>query len=200
LICLGSSLIGARIEGVVGNGALGVSSGVNVVLIAEQNNRKLHPNDYKLAKAFASIGEFKEKEILDTLRWSGVTDGKKVLLEAGHAEAYAVGSDGRVLNITKNDGWVSSSETAGVSLVPIKGDQLVLKEVLPTAPSAEIIAFIKANTEDTSSPYVFLPAITPKPSFTSSLPAVPAGLTRATVMVLCSFVHNSDSFRAKLIF
>ncbi|MFC0350698.1 hypothetical protein [Undibacterium danionis] len=180
---LGSTLIGATVGGLVGNGALDINSGANVTLIAEQSNRKLHPNDYKLAKALASKGIFKEEEILDALRWSGITDGKKLLVEAGHKEAYAVGSDGRVLNITKNEGWVSSSEMAGVSLEPIKGEQLVLKEVLPTAPSAEIIAFIKANTGDTSSPYVLLPAITPKPSITSSLPAVSAGLTRATVMV-----------------
>ncbi|HEX8615133.1 MAG TPA: hemagglutinin repeat-containing protein [Telluria sp.] len=172
----------------VGVGAsFGNAQTADLTLSAELNNRQLHEADYARAKRLAKLsnGKYTEEELLNALRWSGVSDGKNLLVEPGHVESYATNPNGTAINLTDpSQGWKPiQTITPGMTFTPIPGDQLVLKEKLPDAPTNAISNFIKSNTGGSGSPYVF--AAPAKPASTSGprFPAPPAGLTRGTVNI-----------------
>ncbi|WP_167092843.1 hemagglutinin repeat-containing protein [Massilia frigida] len=178
----------ADLSSVVVGAAIGNAQMADLTLSAELNNRQLHTADYEAAARLAKLskGKYSEKELLDALRWSGVSDGRQLLVEPEHLESYAVHpTSGLVVAIPGDatEGWKPLHEAApGMSFTAIPGDQLLLREKLPPAPTNDILKFIKANT-DGASPYVFAAPSKPAVSSGPRLPPPPDKLTRGTVMV-----------------
>jgi hypothetical protein len=182
----GATAAGA--SGTNGDALLAAARGGSVASTVDLNNRQLHKIDYANAKRLAALsnGKYTEKQILDAMRLSGVSDGTNLLVEPGHAEVYATLPTGLVLNVTSNEGWKPITSIADMNLAPVNptsDGQLVLKEVLPAAPSSGLVSFIQNNSGGTSSPYVFA-APAPKSDYSGPrFPPAPPGTTRVTVDV-----------------
>jgi hypothetical protein len=185
---VGGLVAGATAAGATGanvDALLAAARGADAARTVDEFNRQLHKFDYANAKRLAALskGKYTEKQILDAMRWSGVSDGTNLLVEPGHAEAYAVNSDRQVLNLTNNEGWKPITSLVDISLAGVPGPQLVLKEVLPATPDAGLVNFIRDNSGGTSSPYVFSMPSSNSDTSGPRFPPAPQGTTRVTVNV-----------------
>ncbi|MDC8760326.1 hemagglutinin repeat-containing protein [Janthinobacterium fluminis] len=160
--------------GAVAGGGAGVAGAFNT----DVNNRMMHSEDRKTAKALAarSGGQFSAAQVLAALRYSGLKDSQgNVIVGEGTQETF-------VKNVNIKTGISVQDTVKEDPTIPfVGGDSVTLLEKPPTRPSNELISFIIENTGGKASPYIltFGPVYTNGPS----LPAAPPGTQRVTVMV-----------------
>jgi len=165
------AVLGGMVTGAAAGNATGDTVDVGAMLAAARGgqaagtvdsfNRTLHASDYVNAKRIAkkSRGIYTEKQVLDALRVSGITDGTNLLVEPGRAESFTVrNASGLIYDNNAHEGWQPISSIPGdmkLEAIPVSRDGFTLKEVLPSAPDAALVRFVQENMGGKNSPYVF---------------------------------------------
>ncbi len=116
--------------------------------------RILHPNDRNMAAALASRGPYSEEEILAAMRWS---NGQNSNGSVSPATQQVYGMTGASLGSNSPTGNLAGDMAydSGLRVRPQGGSSTSFGEVLPPAPSRELMNFITTNTGGASSPYQF---------------------------------------------
>uniref|UniRef100_UPI001B8083E4 polymorphic toxin type 22 domain-containing protein n=1 Tax=Xenophilus azovorans TaxID=151755 RepID=UPI001B8083E4 len=138
-----AGLAGVLVTGNAAGANIAAQAGLN----AAANNRILHPNDRNMAAALASRGPYSEQEILDAIRWS---NGRNTDGSVSPATQQAYGMDGASLGAGSPTGTLAGDINYDQGLrVAAQGNtpaSSLFQEVLPNAPSRELMNFITANT------------------------------------------------------
>lgn len=150
-----SRLIGGIFGAVVGGGQAAANIAADAAANAALNNRILHPNDQNMATALARQGPYSKEELLAAMRWS---NGRNSNGGVSAATQQGYGADGKPFSGSPT-GSLAGDTTydPGLHVAPQGNGSATsyFQEVLPNAPSTEIMNFITANTGGANSPYQF---------------------------------------------
>lgn len=119
----------------------------------DANNRILHPTDTVNAHLLAaqSGGKYSAQEVADALRWAGVRDANGHLVYApGSGQSYSQGT-GQTYGAQSPTGTVAGDMTYDPGLT-LRPNGQALNEVLPPAPSTDLMSYIVSNTGGAQSP------------------------------------------------